>query len=50
MDGILFNNNIKIILANEIDGNKVNLKPYYSFHQTKTTRDRKSRKIDEKIL
>lgn len=50
IDGILFNNNIKIILANEINGNKVNLKPYYSFHQTKTTRDRKSRKIDEKIL
>lgn len=46
MDGILFNNNIKIILASDIGGEKVELKPYYSFHQTKTTINRKTRKID----
>lgn len=44
-DGILFNNNIKIIVAPELKGKKVGLNDYYSFNQTKTTESRKTKKI-----
>lgn len=44
-DGVLFNNNIKIIVAQELKGEKVELKGYYNFYQTKTTESRKTKKI-----
>lgn len=39
--GRLFTNNIKIIIEEDFDGEEVELKPYYSFHQTKTTKSSK---------
>lgn len=47
VDGVLFNNNIKIIIATELKGEKVELKNYYSFYQTKTTESRKTKKLVE---
>lgn len=46
-NGGLFNNNIKIILVPELKGEKVEIKDYYSFYQTKTTESRKTKKLVE---
>lgn len=45
-DGIIFNNNIRIIVDNEFEGENVKLKKYYGFHQTKTTKSNKVEKIE----
>ncbi len=46
-DGVLFNNNILLIVDNSIKGESANLKPYIPIYQTKTTEARKVKNLNE---